>query len=288
MMRLGARPAPEDGPVRDGRHPRLLSLAVYGKGGSGKSTIAAALSSCFAAAGHRVLHFGCDPKSDSSRLLVGEGPITTVIGSAAGNRGSFLMSGTRGITCLESGGPEPGVGCAGRGITRAFEVIEARGVRLGDFDVVVYDVLGDVVCGGFAAPLRSGHARHVLVVASGTGMSLFAANNIMKAVRRFGRNGVFLAGLVGNYHMGETFRSRLAAFARATGTELLAELTHDPDIQRAEERLTTVYDFAGQGRSARIIGELGRRLLALGEPPPPEPLTPDAFDSFVREHAQVG
>jgi nitrogenase iron protein NifH len=265
-----------------------LSFAVYGKGGSGKSSLAASLSSCFAAAGRRVLHFGCDPKSDSSRLLLAGRRVETVVGTAADtdlyDASSLLMPAIHGITCVEAGGPEPGVGCAGRGITRAFEVLEELDVALGEYDVVVYDVLGDVVCGGFAAPLRSGYARHVLIVASGTGMSLFAANNIMRAVKRFHRNGVRLAGLVGNYHTGETFRHRVERFAAATGTQVLAHVPHDPDIQRAEEVRQTIVDFRPDGPSAQVIRALAERLPSIGDTPPPQPFDLAAYERFIAEN----
>ena len=264
------------------------SFAIYGKGGSGKSSLAASLSSCFAERGLRVLHFGCDPKSDSSRLLLGGARVETVVGTARTtdlfDASNVLMAGIRGITCVEAGGPEPGVGCAGRGITRAFEVLADLDVELADYDVVTYDVLGDVVCGGFAAPLRSGYAKHVLIVVSGTSMSLFAANNIMKAVRRFYRNGVRLAGIVGNYHTGDTFRHRVGRFAAATGTTVLAHVPHDPEIQRAEERHETIFDFRPEGDSARVVRQLADRLLAATDTPAPRPLDRDAYERFIEEN----
>jgi nitrogenase iron protein NifH len=230
---------------------------------------------------------GCDPKSDSSRLLVSGRPIATVVGTASDgplfDASSILMQGIKGITCVEAGGPEPGVGCAGRGITRTFELLEELDVSVDSYDIVVYDVLGDVVCGGFAMPMRSGYARHVAVVVSGSGMSLFAANNIMKAVRRFHRNGVRLAGLVGNYHTGETFRERLPRFAEAAGTRVLAHVPFDPEIQRAEENRMTICDFKPESSSSVIIRELARKLLDPDDSAAPSPLTPEAFDSFLAQ-----
>lgn len=263
------------------------SFAIYGKGGSGKSTVAAALSSCFADMGYRVMHMGCDPKSDSSRLLVGGRRITTVVGTAKDSplydASSILMKGIKGITCVEAGGPEPGIGCAGRGITRTFELLAELDVSLESYDIVLYDVLGDVVCGGFAMPLRSGYAQHVAVVASGSGMSLFAANNLLKAVRRFYRNGIRMAGLVGNYHTGEAFRDRLPRFAKATGTEVLANIPFDPEIQKAEERRMTICDFRPDSESSGTIQKLAQKLLELDESPAPSPLSPEAFESFLEK-----
>lgn len=261
------------------------SFAIYGKGGSGKSTIAAALSSSFADLGLRVLHLGCDPKADSSRALVRHGKIRSVMGVALSTRlldaSSVLAQGIKGITCVEAGGPEPGVGCAGRGISRTFELLAELGVSLASYDVVVYDVLGDVVCGGFAVPMREGHARHVAITVSGTGMSLFAANNIMRAVRRFHRNGVRLAGLIGNYHTGEAFRDRVPRFAAATGTRVLVDVPFDPQVQKAEERRTTICDWRPRGATAKAVRLLAARLLELGDPPPPRPLEPDALERFL-------
>ena len=266
------------------------SFAIYGKGGSGKSSIAAALSSCFAGMGRRVMHVGCDPKADSSRLLIPGGKIRSVMGTAMStdllDASSVLVKGIKGITCVEAGGPEPGVGCAGRGITRTFELLEELGVSLASYDVVIYDVLGDVVCGGFATPMKEGHARHVAVTASGSTMSLFAANNIMKAVKRFHRNGVRLAGLIGNYHTGETFRDRVPLFAAATGTRLLADVPFDPQVQKAEERRMTICDFRPRGRTAKVVAELAARLLEVGDPPPPRPLDEEAFEAFVERTAR--
>ncbi|NMC71294.1 MAG: nitrogenase iron protein [Myxococcales bacterium] len=261
------------------------SFAIYGKGGSGKSTIAAALSSAFADLGLRVLHIGCDPKADSSRPLLRRGRVRSVMGEAMTTRlldaSSVLVRGVKGITCVEAGGPEPGVGCAGRGISRTFELLAELGVSLASYDVVVYDVLGDVVCGGFAVPMREGHARYVAVTVSGTGMSLFAANNILRAVRRFHRNGVRLAGLIGNYHTGEAFRDRVPRFAAATGTSVLVEIPFDPQVQKAEERRATILDWRPQGATARAVRRLASRLLDLDDPPPPKPLEAEAFERFL-------
>jgi nitrogenase iron protein NifH len=261
------------------------TFAIYGKGGSGKSAIAAALSSSFADLGRRVLHIGCDPKADSSRALVRSGKIRSVMGTAMATRlldaSTVLAKGIKGITCVEAGGPEPGIGCAGRGISRTFELLEELGVSPGAYDVVVYDVLGDVVCGGFAVPMREGHARYVAITVSGSSMSLFAANNIMRAVRRFHRNGVRLAGLIGNYHTGETFRGRVPRFAAATGTRVLVDIPFDPQVQKAEEHRMTICDYRPRGATAEAVRLLASRLLELDDPAPPEPLEPDALEKFL-------
>ena len=134
--------------------------------------------------------------------------------------------------------------------------------------------------------MKEGHARYVAITASGSTMSLFAANNIMKAVKRFHRNGVRLAGLIGNYHTGETFRDRVPRFAEATGTRLLADVPLDPQVQKAEERRMTISDFRPRGRTAKVVAGLAVRLLELADPPPPRPLDAEAFDAFVEQAAR--
>lgn len=264
------------------------SIAFYGKGGGGKSSIAAALSAHFGSRGVSTLHIGCDPKSDSSRLLVPQGRVRTVIGEVAASpqvdRHSVLMQGRHGIVCLEAGGPEPGVGCAGRGITRTFELLDEWGVSLDDFETVVFDVLGDVVCGGFAAPLRSGYAQLVVIVVSGTSMSLFAANNIARAVRRFHRNGVRLAGLVANYHTGQAYQGRVTAFAEQLGSRVLAEFPHDPIFQEAEEHRSNVWDYAPDSAPAARVAELAAALEQIGELPAPTPVSDEEFEEFLARH----
>ena len=169
----------------------MRQLIIFGKGGVGKSTIAANLSLCFSRHG-RVLHIGCDPKRDSCRLLTDGKRIPTVIDRdldlLPGGRSGSLTAATRhGIDCIESGGPPPGIGCGGRGIARAVELIQERGLLDGDtYETVMFDVLGDVVCGGFAAPLRfSSQPRTVFIVVSEGLMSLYAANNICRAVLNY-------------------------------------------------------------------------------------------------------
>lgn len=266
----------------------MRSIAIYGKGGSGKSSIATALSACYADRGKRVPHIGCDPKSDSSRLLVPQGTVRTVMGMVSETEcvdaSNLLMRGHHAITCVEAGGPEPGVGCAGRGITRTFELLDEMHVSFGDFDVVMFDVLGDVVCGGFAMPMRAGHAEQVCVVVSGTGMSLFAANNISKAVRRFYRNGVRLAGLIANYHTGPTGRARVEAFAQAIGTRVLAHIPYDPLFQVAEESRRTIYDYAPESVSSGVVRNLADVLEHAGDSAPPSPLDLEGFERFIELH----
>ena len=265
-------------------------IAVYGKGGIGKSVVATGLSTSFGVGGRKVLHVGCDPKRDSSLRLIGEMPSKTVVdlvgmepGAVAAQR--LLNEGRHGIHCIESGGPEPGLGCGGRGVARAIELIEEiELIESGAYDVVVFDVLGDVVCGGFAAPLRQGFAEKVVIVVSEEPMALFAANNIAKAVLSYQDNGVVLAGLVANLRSPEGSLELIERFSADLSTKILAKLPRDNAIIEAERRCETVLDFAPDSPAAGALGELAQaleasRAEAIG---PPTPLSDKAFFELVR------
>ena len=268
-------------------------IAIYGKGGIGKSTIATNLSILFAQQGQKVLHVGCDPKRDSSLKLMDGKAAASVLEALAAEGAKvaaehIVAVGRHGVEVIESGGPEPGVGCAGRGVSLMIErideleVIESRG-----YDVVVYDVLGDVVCGGFAAPLRQGAGRQVYIVTSEEPMSLFAANNIAKAVIRFQRNGVSLGGLIANIRDPGDYRTPMAAFAERLGTTILAYIERDPLVRKAEYRFRTVVEdypsspIAGALRD--LSAEIERRWTAKPASPP-TPLQDSEFVTFIREH----
>jgi len=221
------------------------NIVIFGKGGIGKSTVAANLSSVYALQGRKVLHVGCDPKHDSTLSLVDGGLIETFMEkysrvSGVRDRGELkssdiLVRGRLGIDCVEAGGPEPGVGCAGRGISLMLEALQDLGIlRSGDYDARIFDVLGDVVCGGFAAPLRKGFAEKIVIVVSEELMALYAANNIAKSVKTYASNGVYLAGLVANLKDGQVERERIERFAETLGTRVLEFLPRDPAVRKAE------------------------------------------------------
>ena len=170
----------------------MLKVAIYGKGGIGKSTVTSNLAATFASMGKRVIQIGCDPKADSTINLLGGEPLRPVMNfmreedEEPDELAQISKVGYGGILCIETGGPTPGLGCAGRGIIATFQLL--KDMELFENykpDVVLYDVLGDVVCGGFAAPIREGYADKVLIVTSGEKMALYAANNISSAVRNF-------------------------------------------------------------------------------------------------------
>ncbi len=180
----------------------LRQIAFYGKGGIGKSTTSQNTLAALAEDGHRILIVGCDPKADSTRLILHAKAQDTIL-SLAASAGSVedleieevMKVGYRDIRCVESGGPEPGVGCAGRGVITSINFLEENGAYE-DIDYVSYDVLGDVVCGGFAMPIRENKAQEIYIVMSGEMMAMYAGNNISKGILKYANSGgVRLGGL---------------------------------------------------------------------------------------------
>ena len=267
-------------------------IAIYGKGGIGKSVIATALSAHYGMSGQRVLHVGCDPKHDSAvRLLeAGAGPVRTIL-EVLGNNAfaeatqEILNVGRYGIHACEAGGPPAGMGCGGRGVARTIEYLdETEFLVSGNYDVVLFDVLGDVVCGGFAAPLRDGFAQKLVIVVSEEPMAVFAANNIARAVISYQRNGVVLAGLVVNLRGKDVDWSHLRKFADALGTRILGVIERSPAIMEAERKMQTIVEYAPESNAAKSIVELARKLVELpvAEIPPPKPMTDEVLYEFMR------
>ncbi len=226
----------------------MKKIAVYGKGGIGKSTTVSNVSAAMAAIGLTVLQIGCDPKADSTRNLTGGKNIPTVLDTLRLNGDAELndlvVKSTSGVLCVESGGPIPGVGCAGRGIITAFEKLaELDAYTVYQPDVVLYDVLGDVVCGGFAMPIRGGYADEVCIVTSGEMMSLYAASNIAQAVRNFGKRGyASLRGLILNAKNIENENEIVDKAAAEIEASVLYRLPRDPVVQQAEALGKTVVE----------------------------------------------
>ncbi|WP_343209587.1 nitrogenase iron protein NifH [Anaerolentibacter hominis] len=246
----------------------MRKIAIYGKGGIGKSTTTSNIACAMVKQGLRVMQIGCDPKSDSTISHTRGQRIPTVLDSIRGQSGDLKLSdivitGEDGVLCVESGGPTPGVGCAGRGIIAAFEKLnELHAFETYQPDVVLYDVLGDVVCGGFTMPIRNGYAKEVFVVTSGEMMSLYAASNIAAALHHFQDKGYArFGGLIVNAKGFPGEEANIRKAAEELDTKVLCSLSRDPLVQQAENQNRTVVsafpesDLAHQYQSlAKLLG----------------------------------
>ncbi len=248
----------------------MKKIAIYGKGGIGKSTTVSNVSAAMAESGLTVLQIGCDPKADSTRNLTGGRNIPTVLDTLRkkGEAGleDFVVKSSTGVLCVEAGGPVPGVGCAGRGIITAFEKLEElNAYEIYNPDVVLYDVLGDVVCGGFSMPIRGGYADEVCIVTSGEMMSLYAASNIASAVNSFAKRGyAALRGLILNGKKIENELELVEKAALEIGTDILYHIPRDPQVQRAEQQGKTVVEALPESEMAKHYRSLANLLLSGG------------------------
>lgn len=242
----------------------IRQIAIYGKGGIGKSTTTQNLTAGLLDAGKKVMIVGCDPKADSTRLMLGGLAQKTVLDTLREegediDLSAIMKEGFKGVRCVESGGPEPGVGCAGRGIITSIGLLERLGAYTDDLDYVFYDVLGDVVCGGFAMPIREGKAKEIYIVASGEMMALYAANNISKGIARYAKTGgVRLGGIICNSRNVDREEELVRAFARKLGTQLIHFVPRDNVVQRAEINKKTVIEYepkCGQANAYRKLAE---------------------------------
>lgn len=245
-------------------------IAIYGKGGIGKSTTVSNLSAALSTQGLRVMQIGCDPKADSTKNLCGGSGIPTVLdalrnGNSDVRLEDLVVEGYNGVLCVEAGGPMPGIGCAGRGIITAFEKLEE--LKAYDYykpDVVLYDVLGDVVCGGFAMPMRSGYADEVLIISSGEMMALYAANNIASALKNFqGRSYAKLSGLVLNRRNIPDEESLVRHALAEIGTDLIGDIPRCELVQQAEAAGKTVVECFPESSQTRIYSELASLLIGV-------------------------
>jgi nitrogenase iron protein len=268
----------------------IRQIAIYGKGGIGKSTTTQNLTAGLVERGNKVMVVGCDPKADSTRLLLGGLAQRTVLDTLRESGEDIelediLKEGYGGTRCVESGGPEPGVGCAGRGIITSIGLLERLGAYTDDLDYVFYDVLGDVVCGGFAMPIREGKAKEIYIVASGEMMALYAANNISKGIARYAKQGgVRLGGIICNSRNVDRERELVAAFAKELGTQLIHFVPRDNEVQRAEIHKKTVIDHKPDAHQADEYRELARKIEENTQFVIPKPLTQERLEEILLEY----
>lgn len=268
---------------------QLRQIAIYGKGGIGKSTTTQNLTAGLLEMGKKIMVVGCDPKADSTRLLLGTLAQRTVLDTIRESGDgvaleSILKLGFRGVKCVESGGPEPGVGCAGRGIITSIGLLEQLGAYTDDLDYVFYDVLGDVVCGGFAMPMREGKAREIYIVASGEMMALYAANNISKGIAKFARkSGVRLGGIICNSRNVDREVELLRAFAKELNTQLIYFVPRDNVVQRAEINRKTVIEYAPECRQASEYRALAQAIDQNETFTIPTPMTQERLEEILLE-----
>ena len=247
----------------------MIKMAIYGKGGIGKSTVTSHLAAAFALIGKKVIQIGCDPKADSTINLLGGQPLRPVMNYLREEDDDpetieeISKVGFGGILCIETGGPTPGLGCAGRGIIATFQLLEdLRLFETWKPDVVLYDVLGDVVCGGFAAPIREGYAEQVLIVTSGEKMALYAANNIATAVENFeDRSYARLRGVILNHRNVVGEDEKVRAFADSKGLEIVGEVPRSDDITRSEDLGMTTIEADPSLPVSQTFLDLARKLM---------------------------
>lgn len=268
----------------------LRQIAIYGKGGIGKSTTTQNLTAGLSELGKKVMVVGCDPKADSTRLLLGGLAQKTVLDTLRDEGedielDKILKTGYEGTRCVESGGPEPGVGCAGRGIITSIGLLERLGAYTDDLDYVFYDVLGDVVCGGFAMPIREGKAKEIYIVASGEMMSLYAANNISKGIARYAKKGgVRLGGIICNSRNVDREIELLRAFAAELGTQLIHFVPRDNIVQHAEIHRQTVIQYQPEARQADEYRALAQKIETNDKFVIPTPMTQERLEEILMEY----
>lgn len=265
-------------------------VAIYGKGGIGKSTTTQNTVAALAEAGKKVMVVGCDPKADSTRLLLHGLNQKTVLDTLREEGDdieldAILKTGYKGTKCVESGGPEPGVGCAGRGIITSINLLEQHGAYTDDLDYVFYDVLGDVVCGGFAMPIREGKAEEIYIVASGELMALYAANNISKGIQKYAITGkVRLGGIICNSRKVDNELALLKAFAEELGSQLIYFVPRDNLVQRAEINKKTVIDFDPASNQANEYRNLAKAIDNNRMFVVPKPMKQDRLEELMMQH----
>ena len=284
---------------------KTRQIAFYGKGGIGKSTISSNLAAVYAERGLNTMVIGCDPKSDCTRNLRGDVDIPTVL-DVLREKGvaklgltelvdgkqvemdEIVYKGYNGVLCVEAGGPEPAVGCAGRGVIVAVDLLKKLGVYDGlDLDVVIYDVLGDIVCGGFGMPLRRGLADDVFIVTSADYLAIYAANNICKGIARHAsREGSPLGGIVYNVRGAIDELALVDEFAKSVGTKVIGAIPNDPTIMENEIYAKTAIELNPNSEIAGIFRDLATRIFENKETVSPTPVSKEDLAGMAQRIRQ--
>lgn len=257
---------------------KIKQIAIYGKGGIGKSTTTSNISAALSKMGLKVMQFGCDPKADSTNTLRGGTYIPTVLDTLREktkvNAEDVIFQGFNGVYCVEAGGPAPGVGCAGRGIITAVQLLKQLKVYEDlDLDVIIYDVLGDVVCGGFAVPIREGIAEHVFTVSSADFMAIYAANNLFKGIKKYSNSGgALLGGLIANSINAPYAKEIIDDFVEKTKTRVLEYVPRSVTVTQAELQGKTVVEASPKSEQAKIYTHLAQQIIDTTESKVPAPL----------------
>jgi nitrogenase iron protein NifH len=267
----------------------LKQIAIYGKGGIGKSTTTSNLSAALSDMGYKVMQFGCDPKADSTNTLRDGTYIPTVLDLLRENgkvdAHDAIFEGYNGIYCVEAGGPAPGVGCAGRGIITAVQLLKQQKVfEELELDYVIYDVLGDVVCGGFAVPIREGIAQHVFTVTSSDFMSVYAANNLFKGIQKYSNaGGALLGGIIANSVAPDSTYQRaiIDDFVERTNTQVMQYVPRSITVTQSELSGKTTIEGASDSAQAQVYRALAKRIDEHTESKTPTPLSPQELRDWA-------
>lgn len=270
---------------------QLKKIAIYGKGGIGKSTTTSNISAALVESGYKVLQFGCDPKSDSTNTLRNGKYIPTVLDllreKTKVDAHEAIFEGFKGVYCVEAGGPAPGVGCAGRGIITAVELLKQQNIfEELDLDFVIFDVLGDVVCGGFAVPIREGIAEHVFTVSSSDFMSVYASNNLMKGIKKYSNaGGALFGGIIANSINSPYQKAIIDDFVEKTGTQVVEYVPRSITVTQSELSGHTTIEAAPKSVQADIYRSLARKIASHTESRIPTPLETDELREWSAQWA---
>jgi nitrogenase iron protein NifH len=271
---------------------KMRKIAIYGKGGIGKSTTTQNTVAGLVELGRKIMVVGCDPKADSTRLLLGGLAQKSVLDTLREEGEDVELEDIRklgygGTWCVESGGPEPGVGCAGRGIITSINMLESLGAyeESEELDYAFYDVLGDVVCGGFAMPIRDGKAEEIYIVVSGEMMAMYAANNISKGIVKFAASGsVRLGGLICNSRAVDNEAEMIEKFAAKLGTKMIHFIPRENDVQRAEINRKTVIEWNPEVTQAQVYRDLAKAIDKNEDFVIPTPMEIEVLEELLMEY----